>query len=212
VSRTLAGRVGPSGGVLGIDGDVVKIAAAREAAADLANLAFEVGDLTDPDGAAAFDVVYARFLLSHLTDPDRVLAALRNRIRQGGRLIVEDVDFDGHFADPPQAAFDRYVGWYQETARRRGANPRLGRELPRRIAVAGFEILHAGAVNPAALDGPIKQIAPLTLAAIAEPVVAAGLASADDVGRTLAELQAAADDPTVFMSLPRVVQVIARRA
>lgn len=211
VSRTLAGRVGPSGAVLGIDGDAVKIAAARDAAAGLANLAFEVGDLTDPDGAAAFDVVYARFLLSHLTEPDRVLASLGDRIRPGGRLIVEDVDFDGHFTDPPQPAFDRYVDWYQETARRRGANPRLGRELPRRIAAAGFQILHAGAVNPAALDGPIKQIAPLTLAAIAEPVVAAGLASRGAVEQTLAELQAAADDPGVFMSLPRVVQVVARR-
>ncbi|HRD29382.1 MAG TPA: methyltransferase domain-containing protein, partial [Caulobacter sp.] len=202
---------GPAGGVLGIDGDAVKIAAAREAGAGLANLAFEVGDLTDPDGGAAFDVVYARFLLSHLTDPDRVVASLGGRIRSGDALIVEDVDFDGHFVDPPQPAFDRYVRWYQEAAGRRGANPRLGRELPRRIVAAGFDILHAGAVSPAALDGPVKQIAPLTLAAIAEPVVAAGLASTGEVERTLAELQAAADDPGVFMSLPRVVQVIARR-
>lgn len=211
VSRELAARVGPSGAVLGIDGDAVKIAAAREAAAGLANLAFEIGDAIAPDGGAALDAVYARFLLSHLTDPDGALASLASRLRPGGLLIVEDVDFAGHFAEPPQPALDRYVAWYQETARRRGANARLGRELPRRITGAGFDILHAGAVNPAALSGPIKQIAPLTLAAIAEPVVAAGLASTEVVGRTLAELQAAADDPTVFMSLPRVVQVIARR-
>lgn len=211
VSRALAARVGPSGAVLGIDGDAVKIAAAHDAAAGLANLTFEVGDVTAPAGPESVDVVYARFLLSHLTDPDRALASLRDRIRPDGRLIVEDVDFEGHFADPPQPAFDRYVGWYLEAARRRGTNARLGRELPRRIADAGFAILDAGAVNPAALDGPVKQIAPLTLAAIAEPVVAAGLASTGEVARTLAELQAAADDPTVFMSLPRVVQVIAKR-
>lgn len=211
VSRELARRVGPSGRVLGIDGDAVKIAAAREAAAGLANLTFEVGDAIAPDGGAAFDAVYARFLLSHLTDPDGALASLAARVRPGGLVIVEDVDFDGHFADPPQPSLDRYVAWYQETARRRGANAGLGRELPRRVAGAGLEILHAGAVNPAALSGPIKQMAPLTLAAIAESVVAASLASAGAVERTLADLQAAADDPAVFMSLPRVGQVIARR-
>jgi len=51
----------------------------------------------------------------------------------------------------------------------------------------------------------------LTLAAIADSVVEAGLAEWEEVERTVVELQAAADNPEVFMSLPRVGQVIARR-
>lgn len=211
VSRDLAGRVGPSGAVVGIDADTTKIAAASEAAAGLPQLSFQTGDAIGPGPDDPFDVIYARFLLSHLTDPVGTLATFHGRLHPGGLLVAEDVDFDGHFAEPAQPALDRYVAWYKEAARRRGANASLGRELSRLAAGAGFEIVHAGAVNPAALSGPIKQIAPLTLAAIADSIVEAGLATAVEVERTIAELQAAADDPTVFMSLPRVGQVIARR-
>lgn len=211
VSRELARRAGPSGQVVGIDADAAKIAAARDAAADLPHLSFRVGDAIAPGPDDPFDVIYVRFLLSHLTDPVGALATLRDRLRPGGLLVAEDVDFDGHFAKPAQPALDRYVAWYKEAAWRRGANAVLGRELPRLVAGAGFEMVYAGAVSPAALSGPIKQLAPLTLAAIADSVVEAELAERSEVDQTLIELQAAADDTAVFMSLPRVGQVIARR-
>ena len=211
VSRDLARRVGPSGQVVGIDADGAKIAAARDAAADLPRLSFRVGDAITAGPDDPFDVIYVRFLLSHLTDPVGALATLHGRLKPGGLLVAEDVDFDGHFAEPAQPALDRYVAWYKAAAWRRGANAILGRELARLAVGAGFGIVHAGAVNPAALSGPIKQLAPLTLAAIADSVVEAGLADRSEVDQTLIELQVAADDTAVFMSLPRVGQVIARR-
>lgn len=211
VSRELARRVGPSGQVVGIDADEAKIAAARDAAADLPQLTFRAGDAIAPGPDDAFDVIYVRFLLSHLTDPEGALATLRSQLKPGGLLIAEDVDFDGYFAEPAQPSLDRYVAWYKDAARRRGANAILGRALPRLVAGAGFELLHAGAACPAAMTGPVKQLAPLTLAAIADSIIALGLAARDEVERTLDELQAAADDPSVFMSLPRVGQVIGRR-
>lgn len=211
VSRELAARVGPGGFVLGLDGDEAKIAAATEAAEGIPALAFRTGDAIAPGPDDPFDVIYARFLLSHLTDPAGALAAFLGRLKPRGRLVIEDVDFEGHFADPPVPALDRYVGWYREAAERRGANALIGRELPRLIRAAGFRLEHAGVVSPAATQGPIKAITPLTLAAVSGSVLAEGLATQDEIDRALAELQAAADDPAVFMGMPRVGQVIARR-
>lgn len=211
VSRELARRVCSGGLVLGLDGDPVKIAAAREAGAGIGNLAFEIGDATAPAGGARFDAVYARFLLSHLTDPARVLERFRERLKPGGLLVLEDVDFDGHFCEPALPAFDRYVGWYKAAAAQRGADALIGRALPRLVRAAGFEILHAGAVLPAALEGAVKQMAALTLEAIAESVVESGLVARGEVDAALADLKAAAQDPAVFMSLPRVGQIIARK-
>lgn len=208
VSRDLAKRVGPGGRVVGVDGDAVKIAAAREAGAGLANLAFHVGDATDPPGGP-FDVIYARFLLSHLTDVPTALKAFRTHLKPGGRMVIEDVDFGGHFVEPPLQAFDDYVAWYREAAWLRGADADIGPKLPRLITAAGFVDLDALAVNPAALTGPVKQLAALTLAAVAEAVVVEKIAGRDQVEAAIAALQAAAADSSVFMSLPRVVQVIA---
>jgi ubiquinone/menaquinone biosynthesis C-methylase UbiE len=210
VSRELAARVGPRGRVVGVDGDAAKIEAAREAAAGIGQLSFRTGDAMAAGPGDPFDVIYARFLLSHLTDPVGALATFQARLKPGGLLVVEDVDFVGHFSDPHLPALDRYVGWYREAAFRRGANAIIGRELPRLARGAGFELMHTGVVSPAALEGPIKQITPLTLAMIADSVVEARLTTRGEVHETLAQLQAAADDPAVFMGMPRVGQVIAR--
>lgn len=212
VSRALAERVGPSGRVLGVDGDAVKIAAARIAAEDQPNLAFEVADITAASWRERFDAVYARFLLSHLPEPAPVLERFRQALRPGGRILVEDVDFSGHFVSPPLPAFDAYVGWYREAARRRGADADIGPRLPGLLTAAGFTDIEAQAVNPAGLTGPVKHMAALTLAAIADAVAEAGIATADEIDAALTDLRTAANDPTVMMSLPRVVQVTARRA
>ena len=210
VSRELAARVGRAGRVVGVDGDEAKIAAAREAALDIPQLSFRDGDAITPGPDDPFDVIYVRFLLSHLTDPAGALVSFRSRLKPGGLLIAEDVDFTGHFADPTVPALDRYVAWYRETAARRGANADLGRDLAARVAAAGFTTLHGGDAHPVARRGPVKAMAPLTLAAIADAVVAAGLATRDDVDQTVAELQTAADDPAILLSMPRIGQVIGR--
>lgn len=209
VSRDLAVRVGAAGRVIGIDGDAVKVGAARDAGAGLGNLTFAVADVMEPP-VGPFDAIYARFLLSHLTDVPAVLAGFRRRLKPGGWLVVEDVDFRGHFAAPPLQAFDEYVTWYREAAGRRGADADIGARLPALVTGSGFVDVDAGAVNPAALTGPIKQMAALTLAGVAEAVIAAGIADRERVEAGIARLRVAADDPSILMSLPRVVQVTAR--
>jgi len=209
VSRELARRVGPGGSVLGVDGDAVKIAAAREAASGLSNLSFHEGDAADPPGGP-FDMIYARFLLSHVADAPAMLTAFRGRLTPGGRIVIEDVDFCGHFSEPAIPAFDDYIAWYREAAWLRGADAEIGQKLPRLLAGAGFGALAADAVNPAALTGPLKSVAPLTLAAIAPSVIEEKIATAAQVEMAIRALRAAADDPSVFMSLPRVVQVVGR--
>ncbi len=128
----------------------------------------------------------------------------------GGRLLVEDVDFPSHFCWPPRAAFDRYVAWYQEAALARGADPAIGHKLPALVLAAGFSQVQARAEQPAALSGPIKAYAPLTLAAISEAVIGGGV-EASEIAASLVDLEVARDDDTVFMSPPRVVQCWATR-
>ena len=66
----LARRVGPDGKVLGIDMDATKIEIARAeaVASGVTNVEYRVGRVDDPMDAS-FDVIYARFLLTHLPDP-----------------------------------------------------------------------------------------------------------------------------------------------
>ena len=97
----LARRVGPDGKVLGIDMDATKIEIARaEAVANgVTNVEYRVGRVDDPMDAS-FDVIYARFLLTHLPDPLHVVQQFYGWLRSGGVIALEDIDFSGRSSTP----------------------------------------------------------------------------------------------------------------
>jgi hypothetical protein len=104
------------------------------------------------------------------------------------------------------------VRWYREAAQRRGADACLGAKLPAFVRDAGAVKIEPRAINPAACEGPIKHMAPMTLAAIADSLVAEKIAERGAIDADVADLEAAALDTAVFMSIPRIVQVRAFRA
>jgi len=99
VSRYLAGRVGAGGFVVGVDVDEVKLEAARteSAQAGLTQLEFRAGNVTSWTEPATYDLVYGRFILSHIPQP----AAVRNEHRILNRSKFSRIDHD------PAAQADR---------------------------------------------------------------------------------------------------------
>lgn len=214
VSRELARLVGPSGRVLGIDRDETTIAIARGEAEQegLANVIFEVRDAVEWEPAESFDFVYARFLLTHLADPGALARRLRRRVRPGGAVVLEDIDFRGHFTEPDCPALRRYVALYSESVRRRGADPNIGPRLPGLLREAGFSDVHMNLYQPAALVGDIKLLTCATLENIADAVLRDGLIGEEDLRRTTEELLVFARDPYTVLGGPRIFQVWGRNA
>ena len=97
VTFDLARRVGPGGSVVGWDIDETKLGLARREAEEqgLDNVEFRLSDIGDGEAEREFDVVYARFLLTHLKDPAEALTGMRQILRPGGVAIVEDIDCHG---------------------------------------------------------------------------------------------------------------------
>jgi SAM-dependent methyltransferase len=211
VTLDLAARVGPAGHVVGVDVDAAKVELARGEAAErgVANVEFRAADLrTLAD--EPFDVVYARFVLSHLSDPAAAAGAFRRHLRPGGLLVVEDTDFAGYFAHPPTASFDRFLELYRAVVRGRGGDPDIGPHLPSMLAAAGLTAVGAGVVQPMGTTGDVKLVNPLTMRNVGDAVVADGLATAAEVDRIVADLHAFAEDPTTFAGVVRVVQAWGR--
>jgi SAM-dependent methyltransferase len=208
-------RLAPDGLVVGSDLDEaqLELARAEAASAGIRNVVYQVGDvMTSPADDEQFDVVYARFLLTHLPDPGRALTNMCARLAPGGALVVEDIDFSGHFCQPSSAAFWRYVDWYSRAARARGCDPNIGPRLPGLLRDAGLEGIGVNVVQPAGLVGEVKSIAPITLEAVADAVLAAGLTTSEELDQTVDELYAFAEEDGTLLSLPRIVQAWGRES
>jgi SAM-dependent methyltransferase len=212
VTLELARLVGPGGRVVGLDGDGVILSLARQdaARAGLCNVEYRQADAAHVQDRPAFDLAYARFLLTHVTDPEGVLANMRHATRGGGAVVVEDIDFSGHFCHPPCRAFARYVELYQEVVRRRGGDPDIGPKLPGLFLAAGVAAVQVRVVQPAALHGEVKSLASITLEKVADAVIAERLASPAEITNLVGELTEFAESPRTLMSLPRVFQVWGR--
>lgn len=208
VTLELAGLVGPEGSCLGIDIDETKLDLARAEARDrnLPNAGFRKADADGSLGEAAFDVIYARFLLTHLSDPAGCVARMRDAAKPGGLVLVEDIDFTGYFSYPESAALNRYVELYTRAVVARGGDPNIGPRLPVLLAEAGLEAVAMNVVQPAGMEREVKLLNPITMEAIADAVLAEGLADATEIDGIVAELYAFAESPRTVASTPRIVQ------
>jgi SAM-dependent methyltransferase len=208
VTLELARLAGPEGRVVGIDMDDAKLQLARQRAEQQKlRVEFQAGNVHDLADEAQYDLVYARFLLTHLHDPAQVVQHVLRALRPGGTMIVEDIEISAAFAYPPCPALDRHVQLYKAVVERRGGDPDIGPKLPGLLRASGVKDIHLGVVQPAFLTGEGKTIHQLTMENIAAAVIDEGFATRAEVDTVNAELALLADDPDSIVSLPRIFQV-----
>jgi SAM-dependent methyltransferase len=209
VTFEMARVVGPGGRVVGVDLDDEKLALARQEAQErgIANVEFKALDVRTWEPDARPDMTYARFVLTHLPAPLTALQRIVQSTKAGGAVVVEDIDYAGNFSYPPCAALAQHVAIYREVVRRRGGDADIGPRLPELFGKAGLTGICLQVVQPVLATGEAKFIHALTTRAIADAVVAEGIATRDTVDALTAELDAFAARPDTLIGFPRIFQV-----
>jgi SAM-dependent methyltransferase len=89
-TRALAGRVGPTGEVVGIDAGerFVETAADEADEAGLENVTYVTGDVQVADLGTDFDLAFSRFGSMFFANPVAALRNVRSALRPGGRLCM----------------------------------------------------------------------------------------------------------------------------
>src|SRR5262245_7275655 len=85
-----------------------------------------------------FDLVYARYVLEHVADPELVLKEMRRVARQGGRVAVCENDISLLRMDPECPIFDSVWEAFQRYQQSLGGDSHVGRRLYRLFRDAGF--------------------------------------------------------------------------
>jgi SAM-dependent methyltransferase len=148
VTVALAELVGSDGRVYAVDSDprardeVAKTAAAAGTAQVLA-VTQAAEDLTLPEPV---DLVFCRFLLLYVVDPDRVLRRMAGAVRPGGWVVAQEpVTSAGRVGGRPLSMPD-------------ARHPDIGALLPALARDAGLEIVDAWAEAPAGVGpGPVTD-------------------------------------------------------
>ncbi len=207
VAFDMAGIVGSEGHVLGIDFDPHVLELARDDArkAGIRTVEFETADAHHFEGGP-FSFIHARFLLSHVSEPEQVLGRLKTMLAPGGRIAVEDIDMSGAYCFPADAAQDRYQALYMEAVRRGGGDANLGRRLPVVALAAGLRARWR-VFQPVHTVGPEKRLTAVTMDMIRSSLLRYGLAELDEIDALTERLNAFADDRSTLVALPRMVQV-----
>jgi len=101
------------------------------------------GDAADlplsDDEWGSFDLVHARFLLEHVTDPLAVVKGMLRAVRPGGRVVLEDDDHDLLRLHPEIPEYEAVWRAYVANFAGHGFDPWVGRHLVSLLHAAGAE-------------------------------------------------------------------------
>jgi ubiquinone/menaquinone biosynthesis C-methylase UbiE len=199
MTRTMARATGKR--VLGIEASAEQRAeAARQAAADgeSALVEFRGGDamalpLSDEE-RGSFDVAHTRFLLEHVTDPLRVVRAMLQATRPGGRILLLDDIHDLLHLYPTVPGFSEVWRAYQRSYDRIGCDPAIGERLVMLLHQAGAapsrcELVFFGACSgQPGFEAIVENIA-IILEGARTATAEAGRLPAADIDRVVSELR-----------------------
>lgn len=209
VSIMAAKKIGNLGMVTGLDfdGEIISLAQQEAKDEDLKNVSFKAMNAYELSYENEYDIVYSRFLLSHLEHPMIVLANMLNSLKLGGRIIVEDIQFSGHFCYPESKAFEDYLNYFTTTANNHDHNPDIGPLLYKLFHQSGVKEINFDTIQPSFNKGIGKWMAYITMDKIKDTVIKQGLANEQIIEKTLKELELFTQDEHTIISLPRIFRV-----
>jgi arsenite methyltransferase len=135
---SLADAVGPGGSVHGLDQSAPMNAVARDVIGDRSWVSIDEGDaLTLPYPDGSFDAAVSTQVYEYVADIAGALSELRRVLRDGGRALVLDTDWDSvvwHVAD--RERHRRIMAAWEEHL----VDPHLPCTLPGHLRRAGFRV------------------------------------------------------------------------
>lgn len=136
--RLMAGLVGDSGRVVGIDASASRLADGRSHSAHRPTIEYRQGDAAHvPAADGEFDVAWSRFLFEYLPRPEAALAEMNRVTKPGGTVCVSDIDGNCIWHHPCEPGVRAEI---DEALRKLGEsfNPRIGLSLYTMFVDAGL--------------------------------------------------------------------------
>ena len=218
--HALAGVVGPTGCVTGVDASAPALERARTLVPPPTHLRFVHADVNAlephdiPQGQA--DLVFCRLFLMHQHDPAETVRRAASLLKPGGVFIAHEPSDElsgAPASEPPVPAMTRVWDLVIRAARARGARPDFGRRGRAYFEGAGLHVEshRAYAVHYAGTLG--VDIPRIALHSLTPTLREHELTTSEEIERLNAELEDAARRPDAqWVSSPLMFEWIGRKA
>ncbi|GLZ11887.1 methyltransferase type 11 [Actinomadura sp. NBRC 104425] len=160
-------------------------------------------DLPFPD--AAFDHVFVCFVLEHLRDPARALAGLRRVLAPGGTITVIEGDHGSAIFHPDSRYAQAVIECLVRLQAAAGGDALVGRRLQPLLFEAGYtgvavgpRTVYADRTRPALVEGFTRGTFIAMVESVRDDALAAGLITAPEWDRGIADLRRTADPNGTF--------------
>ena len=210
VMRLMADRVGPTGGVAGIEIDG---ALGAQALADLrakGGAAFEVIEADalklDQVPGAPFDLTYCRLFLMHMQEPVAALERMLFWTKPGGTVVAQEFDFGAIAVEPLCPAMAEFNRLFEGVFRGHGRNLRAGRQLPAQFEAAGLGLPDGTLAEAKFL--PLKDMAQMLIGVYQGLFAAAaglGIADATRAEQFKTDMEEAGSDGRYYCLTPILI-------
>ncbi|MCC6228314.1 MAG: methyltransferase domain-containing protein [Phycisphaerales bacterium] len=139
--RIMAGLVGRTGRVVGVDASHKRVEEGRAHADHRQTIEYRQGFAEEiPAGKGEFDIVWSRFLFEYLAEPQKVLAEMMRVTKPGGTVCVSDLDGNCIWHHPCEASLQKEIDAALATLAG-GFKPRIGLSLFSLFVDAGLQDL-----------------------------------------------------------------------
>lgn len=138
LANSIASRY-PDSIVFGIEISPDQIKKAKNNFSQTLNLAFVEGDaLSITFDNNTFDVIYCRYLLEHVLNPELVLREMHRVLKPGGKLFVQENNILIYALDPDCPNYSFILKKFAEVQSVLGGDAEIGRKLLSLLKKAGF--------------------------------------------------------------------------
>lgn len=212
----IAKLVGPTGRVLGIDIsqeqiDQSRLLAEREKISNVAfrqMSAYDIGTLKEE-----FDLIYTRYILMHIKDPQSVVKSALALLAKEGVMICDERgdNNDAFFCEPQNNGYDAWVNGNKFQMRVQGSDNTFGMKLHRIFQELGYTSSLCTFYSPCLVTKREKKILRLAFEETAEKVIAEKLYTAEELQTIMKQLRAFEVDDRYFAQYCRFVRIAAKK-